>query len=208
MSRRLIPLIAVVPLGVLIGFLAASQNWSSATRLLVTGGVAIVVILISAPFALLRRRAPAPQVVPVTGRAHIAAYELRGVFSENPVSPLGEERPNELASGLRSSASALLPVVPRGWEYRSPTEEAVERTLFIRGETKDEDARSRKVIPDDLALRPSQPRKRALLSTARRAYLRVRSVERIHGDRTLDIPNPSPTPAHHTTSPSLDPATA
>jgi hypothetical protein len=206
MRRWQIPLIVAL-LGIAIGLLSASEDWPTPTRLLVTAGVALVVVLVGTPLALLRRQ-KAGLAEPVAGEAHLAAYELRGVFSENPVSPRGEGRPDELASALRSPASALLPVVPRGWkglEDLAPPEEAIERTIFVRDKARGV-VRSDE-LPEDLVLWPLKPRKRPLRWWVRRGTLQLSSVERLREDRNLDIPDPATKQVYDSTTTSLDPAT-
>ncbi len=186
MVRRLIPLVAVVPLGVLVGLLFVSEEWSRSTRLLVTAGAAIAIVLVGTPFAMMRRRRVPYPPSPVFGQARLGSYELRGVYSENPVSPLGEERAEELASGLRSSAIALLPVVPRGLEFHDPRKEARERAIFVRVTT--EEAVPPGNVPDDLVVWSSQPRRRALRWVAARVLLRLRSIERLRDGRSPTFP--------------------
>lgn len=200
MIRKLLPLIGVIPIGIGIGLLAASENWSTSTRLLITGVIAVMVVSIGAPIALLQRRRPSPLPPPASGQARLGAYELRGVFSENPVSPPGEF-PRELSSGPRSPATALLPMVPRGWEpdrVEELPQDLMDRAVFVHGRT-DRDVHLEQV-PDDLLIWPAPKRRRHLRWRAARAYLRLRSVERLRSDAYSEVPDPS-------SSRDVDPAT-
>lgn len=106
MARRAIPLLAVVPLGALVGLGLDAFDLSTAARLGIIAGAAVIVVAVGTPFALLRRRRSC--LVPRVGEASAAGWQFKGVFSDYPVAP--HHFPSELA-GQRSDPALLLPVV-------------------------------------------------------------------------------------------------
>jgi len=95
-------LLAVV-LGIVVGLLASAAGWSTITRVAAVAPIAVALVLIGTPFALLRRRTLLP---PLSGRAEAAGWELHGVYSEFPVGDVPEG-----LWGPSSDPAMLLPVI-------------------------------------------------------------------------------------------------
>ena len=180
MARKLIPLVLVMPAGVLVGIWANSASWSSTTRVVVTGALALLLVLIGTPLALLRRRTPLP---PRVGEALAAGWQLRGVYSEFPVGPL----PRELAERF-SDLTLLLPVVRPDIERLhgaaahfdiGELERATDRVLLLSLSVDDEHAYYGRLpdIPNDVTIWPGR-RRRSLHRLPGRAVRRVLSWPR------------------------------
>jgi hypothetical protein len=181
MARRLLPLLAVVPLGVVVGLLSAAGEWSHATRLLVTAALVVPIVAIGTPFALLRLAwTPPPEV----GRARFAAHELRGIYAEYPFTP--RTLPAGLATGPRSTdLSALLPLVGPDVEARG---EAVKRVILVAPPDKRTYYSQLESVPHDLVLWPER-RRRSLRRAAKRALRRSKEGRRDRSEAPPDRPD-------------------
>lgn len=103
MKLKALPLLLAVVLGIVVGFWASAADWSTATRIAAIAPIAVALVLIGTPFALLRRRTLLP---PLSGRAEAAGWELHGVYSEFPVGHIPEG-----LWGPSSDPALLLPVI-------------------------------------------------------------------------------------------------
>jgi hypothetical protein len=178
MVRRLIPLIAVVPLGVAFGLLASAQEWTDTTRILAMAGVTVVLVAIGTPVAMLRlRRLPDP----APGLANLAAFELGGVYSEYPVSP--RKFPREL-SALRSDPTVLVPVIRPALTALDPS---MERVILVSDPNRRTYQGRLRDVTYDVTLWPDRRRRRPL----RRSFDRTvnRAVDLLSTRSISDVPD-------------------
>jgi hypothetical protein len=166
-TRRLIPLIAVIPLGIAVGLLSASQDWSTPTRILVVAAGALIIVGIGTPFALRPRRVPPP----ASGKAGVPGYRLAGIFSANRITP-GLPPAGALSGPGSADPTVLLPVIPDLTTDRGRT---IERVIVIPANQSVSYYAQLNRVPYDLALWPERGRRRPLRWIPRRAYMRLRS---------------------------------
>jgi hypothetical protein len=178
MARKLIPLLAVVPMGIAFGLLATADAWSDMTRILLTASAGVVIVVIGTPIAMLRLRRLPP---PASGQYNAAAFELSGLYSEYPVSPV--KFPREL-SAPRSDPTVLLPVIRPALKSLDP---GMERVLLVS----DPDQRTYQgclgEITYDVTLWPDRGRRRSVWRSLDRGF--NRAIERFSESNTSDVPD-------------------
>lgn len=182
MVRRLIPLIAVVPLGIAFGLLASAQSWTDTTRILAMAGVTVAVVAVGTPIAMLRLR-PLPE--PAPGRANLAAFELDGVYSEYPVSP--GKFPRELST-VRSDPLLLVPVIRPALTTLDPS---MERVILVSDPSRRTYQGRLQDLTYDVTLWPDRRPRRSLRHSLDRTVskavdlISTRSISDVP-DRTVD----------------------
>lgn len=178
MARRLIPLIVVVPVGIAFGLLASASGWSDTTRILLIAAVSVLIVAVGTPFALLRlRQLPSP----ASGQYNAAAFEMGGMYSEYPVSPL--EFPREL-SAPRSDPTVLLPVIRPALKRLDPS---MERVLLVSDPDKSTYQGRLLDITYDITLWPERGRRRSIRRSLDRGL--NRAIDRLTDGSTSDVPN-------------------
>lgn len=176
MARKLLPLIAVVPIGIAFGLLATADAWSDTTRILLTASAGALIVVIGTPIAMLRRLPP-----PASGQYNAAAFELTGLYSEYPVSPV--KFPPEL-SVRRSDPTVLLPVIRPALKSLDPS---MERVLLVSDPDKRTYQGRLGEITYDVTLWPERRRRRSVWRSLDRGF--NRAIERFSESNTSDVPD-------------------